>query len=334
MLGLVAGALVLHVGLVLSASPMHPILVEPLLPDAAHAPVDEHVEAARIYAPWIMHETDEALGRQDIPSAMDFDGDRLGVNHWESFPRYEILPTVYYTYAETDTHLFLTYHLFHPRDWKPFALGYQDTHEGDGENLQVVVEKANASVVLVTTQAHYDAWSYAPLRGPIRSGAETIRAEFEIATGHPMVYVESEGHGIYGSLDPRAANRLARIGDPVVIHRPANEGEALFEPKAPWNESAPYRLVSLPAFLANATRHEGLFAGYEDVEGRATPRYHKGDRYSGPLGASRGISPFALGFGWSDAEFSSLFWTPAERYLEAYEIDGAWSTHYVVTPFE
>lgn len=322
-------ALGVHGFLVLSASPLLPLRVDPLAPDAAFAPVDMHIDAARLYAPRILHETSAELGRQDVPSAMDFDGDREGANNWETFPRFEIVPTVYYTFSETSTHIFLTYHLYHPRDWKRVPLGIQDAHEGDGENLQVIVEKANASVVLLTTQAHYDSWSYAPLHGAIHSGAQTLRGDFEIATGHPIVYVESEGHGIYGSHDPRAANRLARAGEPVVIYTPPEGNETFREPAAPWNQSAPYRLVSLPAFLANSTEHPSLFAGYE---GRS-PRYHKGDRYSGPFGSSRGIAPFALGYGWRDDEFDALFWTPAERYQEELAIEGAWSTEYLVRPF-
>jgi len=319
----------IHAALVISAPSMHPLRTDPLAPDASSALLDAHVDAARLYAPWIYHETSAILGRQDIPAAMDFDGDLLGSNHWESFPRFELIPTVYYTYAETQTHVFLTYHLFHPRDWNRFTLGVQDTHEGDGESVQMVVDKANASVILLTTQAHYDAWSYAPIAGPIHSGAETLRADFEIFTGHPIVYVESEGHGLFGSRDPRAANRLARIGEPVVSYRVAGENDTIAEPVHPWNETVPYRLVSLPAFLGNSTLHPTLFAGYEgDV-----PRYHLGDRYSGPLGSSRGISPFALGYSRSDEAFSDLFFDPARTYKERLSIEGAWSTEYVVRPF-
>jgi hypothetical protein len=205
----------------------------------------------------------------------------------------------------------------------------QDTHEGDGENLQVVVAKPDETIVLLVTQAHYDAWGYAGPLSPVRTGREALRGGFEISSGHPVVYVESGGHGIFGSHDPRAANRLARIGEPTLTYRPAEGDEALAEPQAPWEGSAPYRLVSLAAFLGNSTDHPSLFAGYED----GVPRYHKGDRYSGPLGPSRGISPFALGFGWGDEEFDRLFWDPASTLAEAFEISGEWSTEYVAPPF-
>jgi hypothetical protein len=322
-----------HAWLVLAASPVEPLRALTLLPDAAAAPLDADLDLARTFSPWILHETHRDLGRMDIPVAMDFDGDLDARDNWEELPRYALVPTVYYTVVRTPTHAFLTYHLYHPRDWTQVPLGVQDTHEGDGESLQVVVDLANMSAVLLTTQAHYDAWSYAPVPGPITVGDETLRGDFEVVTGHPSVYVESGGHGIYGSRDPRAANRLVRSGHPVVTYRVANEGETPREPEAPWTESAPYRLVSLPAFLANSTDHPTLFAEVVDAGGHPTPRYHLGDRYSGPLGASRGISPFAFGYGWSRGELGDLFWDPAGRYQEALTIRGAWSREYVAHPF-
>lgn len=334
---LVAAALLaplaLHATLVLTAAPMLPLVAEPTLPDAAEAPVDDVWWIAYAFAPWLYHETHGELGRQDIPAAMDFDGDRDARDNWEELPRYEIVPTLYYTVVETGTHYVVSYHLYHPRDWVRVPLGTQDTHEGDGENVQIVVSKETMEPVLVSTQAHYRMWSYAPFPGGVRSGAETLRGGFELLEGHPAVYVESGGHGIYGALDPRAANRLWRQGEPVVSYKPAAQGEPLAEPRAPWNETVLYRLVSLPGFLANSTDHPTLFAGEGEFEGRATPRYHAGDRYSGPLGASRGISPFAVGYGWSRGELGSLFWEPGERYAQALDIRGNWSTEVVAHPF-
>lgn len=319
--------------LVLTASPMLPVRAQTLLPDAAQTPVDDDLALATMFAPWILHETHGELGRQDVPTAMDFDGDRLATDNWEEMPRYELVPTVYYTVVTTRTHAFLTYHLYHPRDWAEIELGLQDTHEGDGENVQVVVELANMSAVLLTTQAHRDAWSYAPAGGAIGVGTEAPRGDFEVVLGHPSVYVESGGHGIYGTHDPRAANRLARIGHPVVTYRVAEAGESPREPEAPWTDAAPYRLVSLPAFLGNSTHHPTLFAKPITVEGHETPRYHLGDRYSGPAGNSRGMSPFSLGYGWTRGEIGTLFWDPAARYQDALRIRTDWATEYESHPF-
>ena len=331
--GFVALLLLAQVVLVATAPPMQPLRIEPLLPDAAQMPVDDALWLARAFAPWLWQETHRDLGRQDIPAAMDFDGDRDAQDNWEDFARHEIVPTVYYTVVETRTHYFVSYHLYQPRDWARPQLGIQDTHEGDGENVQVVVSKETLEIVVLTTQAHYDMWSYAPFPGPTRGAEETLRGSLEAIEGHPVVFVESSGHGIYGSHDPRAANRLYRARDDILSYRPAADGQEAREPPTRTNETILYRLVSLPAFLANSTDHPTLFAKPVEYEGRATPRYHVGDRYSGPLGNSRGISPFALGYGWREGEVGSLFWEPAERYQRALRIEGNWSTEYVSHPF-
>lgn len=331
--GLLLAGLAIHVALVVAAPDMEPLRVEPLLPDAARAPVDDDLALARAFAPWIYHETSERWGRQDIPTAMDFDGDLDGANAWESFGRYELVPTVYYSFAETETHLFLTYHLYHPRDWSTIMLGAQDTHEGDGESVQVVVEKANMTPVLVTAQAHYAASSYAAYPGPIASGRETLRGDFEIHVGHPRVYVEQGGHAIYGTKDPRAANRLAKPGDPVLVYRPAEEAETPAEPTMPYGGEHAYRLVSLHAFLNGTADAPGLFARPTDFDGHPVPRYHRGDRYSGPLGNSRGMSPFTLGYSYDRGEIGALFWDPAGEYPRALRIEEPWATDYVRAPW-
>lgn len=327
---LLALAVAVQAALVITAAPMRPLRVEPLLPDAARAPTDDDLELARQNAPWILHDTDPELGRQDIPTAMDFDGDLDARNNWESLPRRALVPTVYYTVARSETHVFLTYHLYHPRDWTRVPLGIQEAHEGDGESVQVVVEKATSSPVLLTTQAHYRASSYAPQPGPILSGRETLRADFEVRDGHPVVYAASGGHGIYGSRDPRGYNPIARAT--IVTYRPPAWDETVIpEPATNQSGQSPYRLVSLPAFLENSTAEGGLFAGSVDADGRPTPRYHAGDRYSGPLGPSRGMSPFSLAYRWSDA--GALFWNPAAGYADALDISGNWSRQMSAHPF-
>src|SRR5580765_5749846 len=63
----------------------------------------------------------QALGdkpRSDYITNFDFDGDWRGDNNWEhtddtSFP---LLAYIYYAVSETQTHFFIHYAVFHPRD--------------------------------------------------------------------------------------------------------------------------------------------------------------------------------------------------------------------------
>jgi hypothetical protein len=80
--------------------------------------INEREVAAR-FAPTFY----QALGdkpRSDYITNFDFDGDWRGDNNWEhvddkSFP---LRAYIYYSVSETQTHFFVHYAVFHPRDYK------------------------------------------------------------------------------------------------------------------------------------------------------------------------------------------------------------------------
>ncbi len=282
---------------------------------------DDRLDVARRHAPVLYHEFDPECGRQDVPGPFDFDGNRVANDNWDDFPLHAIEPTVYYTVLETETHLFIAYHVFHPRDWAPITLYVQDTHENDGENLQVVVEKSTGEVVMLFTQAHFCGGVYVNDRDQIESADVEIRGPFTLEGTHPAVYVESQGHGIYGEIDPFEHGLILRAGD-----------EAR-EPEPPYSGEATYVLESLPAkigpHLLESIGDGKLFDGLVEYRGQPVPRYWDGDRFSGPLGNDRGISPYALDFGFSEPELGSLYYDPARRYADVLDIRTEWSTRYV-----
>ena len=332
-----------------------------LLPNQGIAPaVDTLLPVARRYAPFIYHATDKTGGRQDLLSNIDFDGDLIGNNNWESFEKYELKPTVYYAVLETRTHYFISYHLFHPRDWNHFTFYLHDTHENDGENLQVVVRKADGHVILLCAQAHYKSKVYVnPLSG-IEPGKIEINGRFQLvdengipgdAANHPAVYVEAQGHGIYGTLDPSNEVGLRTDGSysfedgSGVIFRPAHADELVSEPGATSSGIVPYQLDSITMKLWPLLR-DGKLTGdgklldgsyeYRDefVRVREVPRYYDADRFSGPFGPDRGISPFALDFFFSKGSPGALFFNPAKRYAGQLKISGAWSLEFINYPFK
>jgi len=342
------GALVVQ----LNACSATPLRVDPLERRCTEPVVDADLELARRYAPWVFHEVHAGGGRQDLPAPVDFDGNLSGDDDWESFPRCELVPTLYYARLATATHDFLTYHVFHPRDWEPFELpGLHLTHEGDGENLQVVVERASGRVVLLFTQAHYRGDAVAP-RGELGFREEAPLLLFDdagrlAADGtHAGVFVESKGHGIYALGDARA--RVVRDDGPPrferegLVLRPARPGEAVAEPALDAAGPVPYRLESTTAKLWPGVRSGELvgpgrrFDGtvpYEDARvSIELPRFHRGNRFSGPFGPSRGISPFAVDFGWRTGTLGALFFDPAGRYAEVLGAEG-WSQAYEGYPF-
>jgi hypothetical protein len=339
------------VGAVNACACAAPLRIEPLERRSGAPVVDDDLELARRHAPWLYHELHPRGGRQDLPAPVDFDGNLDGDDNWESFPRCELVPTVGYAHLETATHHFLTYHVFHPRDWEPFELpGLHLTHEGDGENLQVVVEKASGRVVLLFTQAHYRGQVYAPQGRPGANAAEPLWLVDEDGRSdergaHAAVFVESKGHGIYGLGDRHArvvlddsGVRFERAG---LVLRPARPGEPVAEPALDARTPVPYQLESTTAKLWPGVRSGALVGPGRllDVDTRlddehggfVLPKFHRGGRFSGPFGPSRGISPFAVDFGWESGTLGALFFDPARRYAEVLGVD--WSREYVDFPF-
>ena len=334
-----------------------PLATPPLLPSAAAVRVDADLELARRYAPFVYHAFHPVLGRQDVPTSVDFDGDLRGDDNWEELPRYELLPTVYYAKLETASHWFLTYHLFHPRDWTRFDVGLHLTHENDGENLQIVVAKASGRVVLLFTQAHYRGGAYAAPESGFADGAVELRGTFLRVDedgrpapdgDHACVFVESGGHGIYGVPDPHADVAVRPDGSAHFhgagwVMRPARAGEAVAEPPLESGRVVPYRLESTtaklwPLLASGALTGEGrLLDGALPFASAVitidVPRYYEGDRFSGPFGPDRGIAPFAVDFRFGAGEVGALFFDPAVRYEALLAVPPNWSTEYVDYPF-
>jgi len=325
---------------------------------------DPYQSVAEVYAPFIYHATDKTGGRQDIISNIDFDGDLVGNNNWENFDHFRLTPTVYYAVLETETHFFISYHLFHPRDWNHFTFWLHDTHENDGENLQVVVRKndpvvgTSDRVVLLWTQAHYGSTVYTCSWSGIHSGETHIDGAFQLVNAggvpsdsgvHPAVFVQAQGHGIYGTLDSHSEIHLNTDGSfwfeggSGILLRPARDGEA-GEPQQTTSGESPYTLVSITATLWPLLR-DGKLTGdgklldgsyrYNDdlVDIKEVPRYYDADRYSGPFGSDRGISPFAVDFFFDEGTLGALFFNPAKRYAERLTINDPWSRTYINYPF-
>jgi hypothetical protein len=313
---------------------------------------------AERYAPFIYHATDKTGGRQDIISNIDFDGDLVGNNNWETFDTFELKPTVYYAVLETETHYFLSFHLFHPRDWNHFTFYLHDTHENDGENFQIVVRKTDDRVVLLWTQAHYGSDVYVNQGSGISSGKTTITGGFQTLDSagtpnrsghHAAVFVEAQGHGIYGTLDPssevviRPDGSYTFEGGSGLLFRLARPGEEVAEPKDWTSGEIPYQLDSITEklwpllksgeLIGDGKLLDGAWRYRDELVDVQVPRYYDANRFSGPFGPDRGIAPFALDFSFDKGTLGSLFFNPAKRYAERLTISGLWSKEYIGYPY-
>ena len=151
-------------------------------------------------------------GIDDFITRFDFDGDFVGDNNWENLSEFEIkgLPAfIYYSVAETQTHWFVFYAIYHPRDWDDEwteKINGKLQHENDLEGLMIAVRRDGTefgSIQTVNTFAHNHWFNY-PVSNSgirIREGFDEDRAGQDrprfVGGSHVVVYVQAEGHGIF-----------------------------------------------------------------------------------------------------------------------------------------
>ena len=189
---------------------------------------DWYGQLARHWAPVIFQDIDVSpenqLGRYDFITSAEFDGDRSGGNNWEHaddalMDRFPLKPYVYYAVVETRTHYFITYSLFHPRDWRRSLLAAGATplaapltHENDLESATFVILKDRSwgQLRLIGTVCHLNTYCF--------TASTDVRPEtwaFDLGNGDIAVayygtrsclFVESGGHGIGGTARALAEN--------------------------------------------------------------------------------------------------------------------------------
>ncbi len=183
---------------------------------------DSNKQIAAQFAPFFY----QGLGdepRADFITSFDFDGDWKGDNNWVNLDNrsYPLRAYVYFSVAETATHYFVHYAMFHPRDYKGglanSALiqvlineglrragkdptgGLADdlslSHENDFEGCLVVAEKqggdlSKAVVRFVETMAHNRYLRYCP-----REDRAGVCESIEMKDQRPLIFVEPKGHG-------------------------------------------------------------------------------------------------------------------------------------------
>ena len=151
------------------------------------------------HAPFIAQET-WFQPKSDYLARFDADGDWQGDNNWVNAPRASSQAYVYYAVIETRTHWFLIYNFFHPRDYSDKCVA-GTCHENDNEGMVLTVARDGSPLgraVAMETLAHNKVYSY---RGDprVRGNFHDLDGEMEFHRGHhPVVFVHSGGHGVYG----------------------------------------------------------------------------------------------------------------------------------------
>ena len=177
--------------------------VEPLDISYGFAAADgqiTHEEVAAHYAPQIDQAVNVLLsagGRGDFITAVDYDGDWSCLNNWENLRRGNLGAVVYYSVQETDTHYYVGYYFYHPRDDAEIWL---DMHENDLEGMMLAIPMSEEGFLppeYMYTQGHGNVYFYTAhalesvnmLHGSHHGGTLTL-AE---GTGRPHIYITPNG---------------------------------------------------------------------------------------------------------------------------------------------
>jgi hypothetical protein len=247
--------------------------------------------------------------KADIPTRFDYDGDWQGDNNWDYMETGTSQAYIYYAAMETETHWFLHYTAFHPRDYSDKCV-IGTCHENDNEGLVLTVRKDGSEfgkLELMETLAHDNVYSFTNERG-IGKSIHNIDGGIDFYEGsHPVVFIESGGHGIQGAQGAHSGYRFsgdsfaAGTGMTLVYKASADR------PRHPADRQVGYQLLSIydhwwtKACQQESGWRERTFDGYqtyEPVGGRpTTPCRIIGTTFYGRKEAVNKAKPF---WGWHD----------------------------------
>jgi hypothetical protein len=309
--------------------------------------------------------------RNDYITTFDFDGDWRGDNNWADADerRFPLKASVYYAVSETVTHFFITYAVFHPRDYKggDGAYFYSQTirkwtkrgskydptgqlieislaHENDLEGCMVVVAKngddlEKARVVFVETLAHGKFLKYVN-EGSALKGFGTVSLEGQ----RPRLYIEPKGHGVqaYRGIEKPSSRNGVLVYD---------YNARADDPEQKQQKSLGYDLIPLFTTLwprsqrgVNETYGEAHDYGKVTVsivreDGHQQESQVKlgtlGSAFLGRVGAHNMARP---PWGWSDRDeheqpLGVWFFDPARTIKRHFNTGSEFSTSYVYAPF-
>ena len=186
---------------------------------------DPYFSLATYWAPVIRQyvKNDSTYGyRQDYITRFDYDTNWTGNDNWDNFPYFldALYGYVYYSVIETETHYFIHYMFFHPRDWgRAWFSIVPDEHENDMEGILLVISKNGSkfgSPLVMVTRAHTDFYQYVADTNVTNGTADNVDGNITFDGWRPVAYVEAQGHGVYGDEDRVDQYYLY---DDVIIYR-------------------------------------------------------------------------------------------------------------------
>ena len=165
-------------------------------------------ELAVHYAPDILAAVNVLIsesGRGDFLAPVDYDGDFVTLNNWEHVADHPLEAVVYYSVQETESHWFVGYYFYHPRDDAEIWL---DRHENDMEGVMLAVRKGGfAPPEVMYTQGHgyvpfyFDDPALTVAEGSRRGGGLLLDGDRPVLYITPNGTLSNAGHSVESARD-------------------------------------------------------------------------------------------------------------------------------------
>ena len=268
---------------------------------------DPYRKIVEHYAPKVAQET-WFQPKSDYLARTDLDGDWRGDNNWKNAPLGSSQAYVYYAVMETDTHWFLVYNFFHPRDYSDKCIA-GTCHENDNEGMILTIVKDGSPfgrLQVMESLAHNNIYSYRNDRS-VKKGVHNIDGDVELHdNSHPTIFIESGGHGVYGSRDGHSRYSLRndsfKVGTGVTyVYKGVAE-----RPKHPDDRDVGYQLLPIyDHWWVRAHERDGkkertfdAYYAYQPYGNRPRPKFKEiaGSFYGREHGKNK-AKPF---WGWHD----------------------------------
>lgn len=299
------------------------------------ATAESYDALARYWAPRLYHDTDSTEYKSDYITKINFDGDYNSKNNWESMDAFSTVPAyLYYSVVESETHYFLGYYTFHPRDWCDSA--FCTEHENDLEGVLLAVRKGSANggkgtAIAAFTEAHGHIYQYAAASG-LSSGSDDLDGTLSFSGSHPRFYIEAKGHGVYG-CDSRCDNAPGGDG---IVYAVAAAGEPAQSPSSgSGNFTRVYSYQLIP--LDQTSGDQGLWTRRDDVCDTCTFGSWGRMRGDGLDSQNAATMPWSWDDGDDGEVFSgALLCDPAQlvdTQLNGTPLDSGFSHSYVFNPY-
>lgn len=176
------------------------------------------------YAPIHYQDVDDTNPQADYITRYDYDGNYDARDNWDHLFEGDLSGAVYYSVVESETHWFMLYTFFHPRDR---AEGWRRTeHENDFEGLLLFVRKDETTygqLEGMVTHAHGKLFTYLPQESTIMPKKKHKNCLLSTKNwegfDHPITTQQARGHGCYAW--PFVSHFQGASGQDGIIYYPS-----------------------------------------------------------------------------------------------------------------